>query len=130
MWDSAKKYKIGISTNLAEPVMRTRVSLPERSVTCWNWNQALKSVNDCYQIINKQKTIIFLLTMKVSLKEAKIWATPNTCSPSRTAGPRVTFSSLGSLFFLFDWDNTGRNTSVKNKRHKKNKIEMTSEILN
>lgn len=57
------------------PVMRTSVSLPDRSVT---W-------------------------MKVSLKEAKMWATPKTYSPSRTVGPRVTFSSLGSrVFFLPD----------------------------
>jgi len=40
--------------------------------------------------------------MKVSLKEAKMRATPNTCSPSLTAGPRVTFSSFGSLTFLLD----------------------------
>jgi hypothetical protein len=41
--------------------------------------------------------------MKVSLKEAKMWATPKTYSPSRTAGPSVTFSSLGSrVFFLPD----------------------------
>ena len=44
-----------------------------------------------------------ILTMKVSLNDAKMWATPNTCSPSLTAGPRVTFSSLGSLVFLLDW---------------------------
>lgn len=42
------------------------------------------------------------LTMKVSLNEAKIRATPKTCSPSLTAGPRVTVSSFGSLTFLFD----------------------------
>lgn len=30
---------------------------------------------------------------KVSLKEAKMWATPHTSSPSRVAGPRLTFSS-------------------------------------
>lgn len=42
------------------------------------------------------------LTMKVSLKEAKMRATPKTCSPSLTAGPRVTVSSLGSLTFLLD----------------------------
>jgi hypothetical protein len=40
--------------------------------------------------------------MKVSLNEAKIRATPKTCSPSLTAGPRVTVSSFGSLTFLFD----------------------------
>jgi hypothetical protein len=41
--------------------------------------------------------------MKVSLKEAKMCATPKTYSPSRTAGPSVTFSSLGSrVFFLPD----------------------------
>lgn len=35
------------------------------------------------------------LTTKVSLKEAKIWATPNTFSPSLTFGLRsMTFSSL------------------------------------
>ena len=44
-----------------------------------------------------------VLTMKVSLNEAKMWATPKTISPSLTAGPRVTFSSLGSLVFLLDW---------------------------
>ena len=47
------------------PVTRHKVSLPDRSVTC----------------------------TKVSLKEAKICATPNTSSPSRVAGPRDTFSS-------------------------------------
>lgn len=41
--------------------------------------------------------------MNVSLNDAKIWATPKTCSPSRVAGPRVTFSSLGSLVFLLDY---------------------------
>jgi len=56
------------------PVIRTSVSLPDKSVT---W-------------------------MKVSLNEAKIRATPKTCSPSLTAGPRVTVSSLGSPTFLFD----------------------------
>jgi len=40
--------------------------------------------------------------MKVSLKEANMRATPKTCSPSLTAGPRVTFSSFGSLTFLLD----------------------------
>lgn len=43
-----------------------------------------------------------ILTMNVSLNDAKIWATQKTCSPSLTAGPRVTFSSFGSLVFLFD----------------------------
>lgn len=42
------------------------------------------------------------LTMNVSLNDAKMWATPKTCSPSRTAGPSVTFSSFGSLVFLLD----------------------------
>ena len=37
----------------------------------------------------------------MSLKEAKIWATPNTCSPSLTVGPRVTFSSFSALTFFF-----------------------------
>lgn len=41
--------------------------------------------------------------MKVSLNDAKIWATPKTCSPSLTVGPSVTFSSLGSLTFLLDY---------------------------
>ena len=41
--------------------------------------------------------------MNVSLNEAKMWATPKTCSPSRVAGPSVTFSSLGSLVFLLDF---------------------------
>lgn len=40
--------------------------------------------------------------MKVSLNEAKIWATPKTISPSLTEGPNVTFSSFGSLVFLLD----------------------------
>ena len=40
--------------------------------------------------------------MKVSLNEAKMRATPKTCSPSLTAGPNVTVSSFGSLTFLFD----------------------------
>lgn len=43
------------------------------------------------------------LTMKVSLKEAKMWATPKTNSPSLVAGPRVTVSSLGSLVLLLDY---------------------------
>lgn len=43
------------------------------------------------------------LTIKVSLNEAKMWATPKTFSPSLTAGPNVTFSSLGSLVFLLDY---------------------------
>lgn len=46
------------------PVTRAIVSRPDKSVT---WT-------------------------KVSLKEAKMWATPKTSSPSRTWGPRVTFS--------------------------------------
>jgi hypothetical protein len=40
--------------------------------------------------------------MKVSLNEAKMRATPKTCSPSLTAGPKVTVSSFGSLTFLFE----------------------------
>lgn len=52
------------------PVTRTRVSLPDRSVMCTN----------------------------VSLKLAKMWATPKTCSPSRTVGPRVTLSSVLVVF--------------------------------
>lgn len=40
--------------------------------------------------------------MNVSLNDAKMWATPKTCSPSRTVGPRVTFSSFTSLVFLLD----------------------------
>lgn len=40
--------------------------------------------------------------MKVSLNDAKIWATPKTSSPSLVAGPRVTVSSFGSLVLLFD----------------------------
>lgn len=41
--------------------------------------------------------------MKVSLNDAKMCATPKTYSPSRTVGPSVTFSSLGSrVFFLPD----------------------------
>lgn len=43
------------------------------------------------------------LTMKVSLKEAKMWATPKTNSPSLVAGPKVTVSSLGSLVLLLDY---------------------------
>ena len=33
-------------------------------------------------------------------------ATPKTCSPSLTAGPKVTFSSFGSLTFLLDCTTT------------------------
>ena len=36
-------------------------------------------------------------TTKVSLKEAKMWATPKTSSPGRTWGPNVTFSSTLAL---------------------------------
>ena len=55
------------------PVTREIVSLPDKSVT---WT-------------------------KVSLKEAKMWATPKTVSPSATWGPRETVvSSLGALTFL------------------------------
>lgn len=42
------------------------------------------------------------LTMKVSLNDAKMWATPKTCSPGWTVGPRVILSSLGSLAFFLD----------------------------
>lgn len=35
-------------------------------------------------------------TTKVSLKEAKMWATPKTSSPSRALGPRLVTSALGA----------------------------------
>lgn len=35
-----------------------------------------------------------------------MWATPNTCSPSLTVGPKVTFSSFTSLVFFFPPDCT------------------------
>ena len=40
------------------------------------------------------------LTTKVSLKDAKMWATPNTFSPSLTFGPMVVTSSTGFSAFL------------------------------
>jgi len=55
------------------------------------------------QLKNWSKRKLNALTMKVSLKEANMRATPKTCSPSLTAGPRVTFSSFGSLTFLLDY---------------------------
>jgi hypothetical protein len=54
------------------PVIRTMVSFPDKSVT---WT-------------------------KVSLKDAKMCATPNTSSPSRICGPRVTTSSFCATFFF------------------------------
>ena len=36
---------------------------------------------------------------KVSLKDARMRATPNTCSPSRAPGPRVVFSTGADSFF-------------------------------
>ena len=48
----------------------------------------------------KECELLGILTMKVSLKEAKMCATPKTYSPSRTVGPSVTFSSFGSRVFL------------------------------
>lgn len=62
--------------------------------------------------------------MKVSLNEAKMWATPNTCSPSRTVGPSVTFSSFGSLvFFLPDYQ---KKTQMLSFIHKKKKTIIRS----
>lgn len=56
--------KLGMMSNKFQG-LRMQLYLPERSVT---WT-------------------------KVSLKEAKMWATPKTVSPSRTCGPRVTTAS-------------------------------------
>jgi len=90
-----------IETHL--PVIRTSVSLPDKSVTCCNksihW-VTTRNQKTLKRIWNKKK--VNRLTIKVSLNEAKIRATPKTCSPSLTAGPRVTVSSFGSLTFLFD----------------------------
>ena len=59
------------------PVTREMVSFPDKSVT---WT-------------------------KVSLKDAKMWATPKTISPSATWGPRDTvFSSFGALTFFGGWN--------------------------
>lgn len=64
---------------------------------------------------NKKKWYMTtLLTMKVSLNDAKIWATPKTCSPGWTAGPRVIFSSLGSLVFFLDYKTIHENYAISN----------------
>jgi hypothetical protein len=92
--------------------MRTSVSLPDRSVICCK-NETRKNTASAPSptprleqepptsgITKKNASFLGILTMKVSLKEAKMCATPKTYSPSRTVGPSVTFSSLGSRVFL------------------------------
>ena len=88
------------------PVIRTSVSLPDKSVTCCTLRPKLIRSDTCSGVSLRLQSMWLsktALTMNVSLKDAKTWATPKTCSPSRTVGPRVTVSSLGSLVFLFDW---------------------------
>lgn len=81
------------------PVTREIVSRPEISVTCCNYG--MKWVNNLSVVPYQAGR--WVLTTKVSLNEAKIWATPNTNSPSLTFGPRRTTSStLFSVFFFFD----------------------------
>lgn len=69
----------------------------------------------CEFFVNKEKAS--KPTMKVSLNDAKMRATPNTCSPSRTVGPSVTFSTLASLVFFLDCkpDTTECESPMKNK---------------
>jgi hypothetical protein len=59
--------------------------------------------------------------MKVSLKDAKMCATPKTYSPSRTVGPSVTFSSLGSRVFLLP-DCTRKTRSDQHRRRNDGEI--------
>ena len=44
-----------------------------------------------------------------------MWATPNTCSPSLTVGPRVTFSSFSALTFFFPDCTTSTPTKISQK---------------
>ena len=74
LFDSYTEYSLWYNTLKLHPVKYKLITLfthfPDKSVTC----------------------------TKVSLKLAKMWATPNTFSPSLTWGPRVTCSSVFWVF--------------------------------
>ena len=82
-----------ISDMLQERSQKNTESVPSRAPRL-----ETGTTNQWYH--EKECELLGILTMKVSLKEAKMCATPKTYSPSRTVGPSVTFSSFGSRVFL------------------------------
>ena len=116
---------------LHAPVTRTRVSLPDRSVTCCRRPGGVRSAHrpetrETSPRPGMRRAARARRTTKVSLKDAKMCATPKTCSPSlrshrhdemsvpasqckhatkrcelrphRAPGPSVTFTTASSGF--------------------------------